>query len=68
MLSKVCPDLTYAPMKALAHRRGNGTIKTANRQTGVGSIHCEEIDAAGVSCRVTTGQPQGNIIPYIGLI
>lgn len=45
LIDKVCPDLTYAPTKALTHRRCNGTIKTANKQTGVGSIHCEEIEA-----------------------
>ena len=43
IVSTACPDLTFAPVKALSERRNRGTIKSFDPQSGIGSIDCAEL-------------------------
>jgi len=43
VVDNICPDLTYAPTRALTDRRCNGVVKALNKQTGIASINCPEM-------------------------
>jgi len=40
-----CPELTYAPAKAMTERRSKGVIKSFNQHQGFGFIACPELAA-----------------------
>lgn len=40
-----CPDLTYAPVRAMTERRCTGQIKIVNHQAGYGFISCPDLAA-----------------------
>mmetsp|Transcript_158929 Transcript_158929/g.289776 ORF Transcript_158929/g.289776 Transcript_158929/m.289776 type:complete len:586 (-) Transcript_158929:103-1860(-) len=43
VVDRACPELTYAPAKALTARRGVGRIKSFNSENGYGFIACSEL-------------------------
>lgn len=43
VVNKTCPELTYAPAKALTNRRAVGKIKSFSSITGYGFIACHEL-------------------------
>jgi len=43
VVAATCPDLTYAPSKAITERRARGTIKTIHPGGGYGFISCPDI-------------------------
>jgi len=43
VVAATCPDLTYAPAKAITERRAKGVIKAVNASGGYGFISCPDI-------------------------
>eukprot|EP00931_Biecheleriopsis_adriatica_P007273 TRINITY_DN10857_c0_g1_i1.p1 TRINITY_DN10857_c0_g1~~TRINITY_DN10857_c0_g1_i1.p1 ORF type:complete len:395 (-),score=98.90 TRINITY_DN10857_c0_g1_i1:158-1294(-) len=63
IVAATCPDLTYAPSKAITERRAKGTIKTVNPGSGYGFISCPDISAV-FGCDVFAHLKQiGNLQP-----
>eukprot|EP00443_Scrippsiella_acuminata_P126141 CAMPEP_0115617714 /NCGR_PEP_ID=MMETSP0272-20121206/23784_1 /TAXON_ID=71861 /ORGANISM="Scrippsiella trochoidea, Strain CCMP3099" /LENGTH=672 /DNA_ID=CAMNT_0003053673 /DNA_START=16 /DNA_END=2033 /DNA_ORIENTATION=+ len=43
VVNAICPELTFAPAKALTERRMTGRIKSFNHSNGYGFISCQEV-------------------------